>query len=82
MLSKRRCPYTGVINFYSGQDPHLAIGSVVKVARSRYHWRFYADPCAGVGIAKDLGSAEARLCELSREAERYDLDAAMLSRAA
>lgn len=81
MLSKRRCPYTGVINFYSSEEPFLAIGSVVKVARSRYHWRFYADPCAGVGIATDLGSAEAHVRDLNREVQRHDQDA-VLSQAA
>ncbi len=81
MLSKRRCPYTGVINFYSSEEPFLAVGSVVKVARSRYHWRFYADPCAGVGIAKDLGSAEARMRDLNREVKRHDQDS-VLSHAA
>jgi hypothetical protein len=73
MLSKRRCPYTGVINFYSNEDPHLAIGSVVKVARAEYHWRFYADPCSGVGSTKDLGSAEALLRERRREAAQCEL---------
>ena len=81
MLSKRRCPYTGVINFYSSEEPFLAIGSVVKVARARYHWRFYADPCAGVGSATDLSSAEAHVRDLNREVQRHDQDA-VLSHAA
>jgi hypothetical protein len=82
MLSKRRCPYTGVINFYSSEDPFLAIGSVVRVARPCYHWRFYADPCAGVGATKDLGSAEALLRDLNRQVKQHGFDSAMLCDAA
>jgi hypothetical protein len=33
MLSKRRCPHTGVVNFFFAADPHLAVGSVIKGER-------------------------------------------------
>lgn len=82
MLSKRRCPHTGVINFYSSEDPFLAIASVVKVARANYHWRFYADPCAGAGTTRDLGSAEALLRDLNCQVERHDFQTAVLCDAA
>lgn len=68
MLSKRRCPHTGVINFYSSDDPFLPVGSVVKAEGARYLWRCYADPCAGVGTVRDIVSAEAHLAQLCAEA--------------
>lgn len=76
MLSKRRCPHTGVINFYLNDDPFLPVGSVVK-AEARYLWRCYADPCAGVGAARDIGSAEAHLVELCAEAARREARSAL-----
>jgi hypothetical protein len=81
MLSKRRCPHTGVINFYSSEDPFLPVGSVVKAEGARYLWRYYADPCAGVGAVRDIVSAEAHLAQLCAEAELIDARSA-LSRAA
>jgi hypothetical protein len=72
MLSKRRCPHTGVINFYSSEDPFLPVGSVVKTEGARYLWRYYADPCAGVGATRDIISAEAHLAELCAEAGRRE----------
>jgi len=68
MLSKRRCPHTGVVNFYFADDPHLSVGSVVKADRAGYLWRCYTDPCAGTGAATDIKAAEARLVELCTEA--------------
>ena len=29
MLIKRRCPHTGVVNFFSHAEPHMAVGSIV-----------------------------------------------------
>ncbi len=58
MLSKRRCPYTGVLNFYSEEDPHLAVGSVVASAGHRYVWRYYTEPYARGGSTADMGTAE------------------------
>jgi hypothetical protein len=77
MLSKRRCPYTGVINFYSSDDPFLPVGSVVKSEGARYLWRYYADPCAGVGATRDMSSAEACLTELCAEAARREIGSAL-----
>lgn len=81
MLSKRSCPHTGVINFYSKEDPFLPVGSVVKAQGARYLWRYYADPCAGAGSTGDIGSAEKRLTELCAEAARRE-GRSTLSRAA
>ena len=77
MLSKRRCPHTGVINFYSSEDAFLPVGSVVKAEGGRYLWRYYADPCAGVGTARDIVSAEAHLAELGAETERIEARSAL-----
>jgi hypothetical protein len=64
MLSKRRCPHTGVVNFFFAADPHFAVGSVVKAERSGYLWRVYGDPCTAAGSVPDLSTAEQRVLEL------------------
>jgi hypothetical protein len=69
MLSKRRCPYTGVVNFFFTADPHFAVGSVVKAEKSGYLWRVYADPCTAAGSVPDLSTAEQRVVELCHRAE-------------
>jgi hypothetical protein len=72
MLSKRRCPHTGVINFFFTTDPHLAVGSVIKGDQAGYHWRCYTDPFAAVGTVGDMKSAERRVTDLCRQAASYD----------
>jgi hypothetical protein len=70
MLSKKRCRHTGVVNFFA-DDPHLPVGSAIKVGRRvGYHWRCYADPCAAGGAARDLKSAEREIAGLCRKATR------------
>ena len=32
MITKRRCPHTGIVNFFSHSDPLLAVGSVSQLA--------------------------------------------------
>jgi hypothetical protein len=66
MLSSRRCPYTGVVNFYSVQDPHFAVGSIARcgtsaATNSAFAWRCYAGEAASSGVAPDLKTAERRL---------------------
>lgn len=68
MLSKRLCPYTGIVNFYFDADPHFAVGSVVKIAEKRYLWRCYTDPCTGVGAEVDIEMAEQRVAYLCQKA--------------
>ncbi len=68
MLSKRRCPHTGVVNFFFADEPHFSVGSVVKAERAGYLWRCYADPCAAVGSAADRQVAETRVAELCAQA--------------
>lgn len=61
MITTRRCPHTGILNFYSKVDPLLAVGSVTEASEpSHYVWRCYLDHQAG-GIADDISIAEARL---------------------
>lgn len=61
MLSKCRCPHTGVVNFYAKADPLFAIGSVVEAgSASRYAWHCYIGDETG-GMAPDILQAEAQL---------------------
>lgn len=67
MLSKR-CPFTGIINFYSDVDPHFAIGSIARGAMpgeerpsKSFTWRCYTDDGTSAGTAPDLQTAERRL---------------------
>jgi hypothetical protein len=80
MLSKRRCPHTGVVNFFYPADPHLAVGSVVPSAQSGYLWHCYTHPYEAVGAEADLKAAERRVLDLCRQAARqtdeYRVDAA------
>jgi hypothetical protein len=68
MLSKRRCPHTGVVNFFFTSDPHLAVGSIVKGERSGYLWHCYTDPCEAAGSVRDMRTAERRVAKLCRRA--------------
>jgi hypothetical protein len=63
MLSKQRCPHTGVVNFFSATDPFVAIGSIIKAGRtpSEFHWRVYDAVNAVSGIATDMAEAERRI---------------------
>lgn len=61
MLSKSRCPHTGVVNYFTPADPLLAVGSVTAMrAPARYVWRCYVGEEA-CGVARDMPSAEASL---------------------
>jgi hypothetical protein len=61
MLSKSRCPHTGVVNFFTQADPLLSVGSVAEAgAPARYVWRCYVgeEVC---GLTEDMSLAEALL---------------------
>ena len=61
MLSKSRCPHTGVVNYFTQADPLLSVGSVAEAgAPARFVWRCYVGEGA-CGLEPDLPSAEARL---------------------
>ena len=70
MLSKCRCPHTGVVNFFTKAEPLLAVGSVAKTrGRAAYAWRCYVGDEAG-GLAPDMSLAEACLRKAIASAER------------
>ena len=61
MISKRPCPYTGVVNYFIAADPMLAVGSIaVRVTPSQFDWRCYLDE-AVAGTASDMPAAEEAL---------------------
>lgn len=79
MLIKRRCPHTGVVNFFSRTEPHLAVGSIVSGDDHHFTWRYYAEPYVRAGQAVDMPSAEREVRESSRLAARGS-DAEQVSR--
>lgn len=61
MITKRRCPHTGIVNFFSHSDPLLAVGSVSQaMSPIHYVWRSYLDDRQS-GVAADCAAAEAHL---------------------
>jgi hypothetical protein len=64
-LSSRRCPHTGVVNFYDRSNPHLAVGSIARCGTSAadhgFAWRCYSGEIESSGRAPDLQTAERRL---------------------
>jgi len=61
VLSKSRCPYTGVVNYFTDRDPLLAVGSVAATGTPpRYVWRCYVGDESS-GLAHDMSLAEANL---------------------
>jgi hypothetical protein len=61
VISKQRCPFTGIVNFFASADPFIAIGSVSEtVTPARYAWRCYFDDPVS-GTAPDMAIAETEL---------------------
>jgi hypothetical protein len=62
VLVRKRCPHTGVINYFSESDPLMSVGSVVeaRAPQSEYAWRCYIDERA-CGIVADSALAESHL---------------------
>ena len=61
MISKRRCPHTGIVNFFCHSDPLLAVGSVSQAtSATHYVWRSYLDDRQS-GVAANSAAAEALL---------------------
>lgn len=75
MLSKQRCPHTGIVNFFTVNDPFLSVGSIMKQADREdvYCWRWYDAARTITGIAADMRSAEEGL----RQAHRHGDHAAV-----
>jgi hypothetical protein len=63
VITKRSCPHTGIVNFFSPTDPLLAVGSVSRATNPfHYVWRSYLDD-RQCGVATDIAAAEAHLRE-------------------
>jgi hypothetical protein len=61
VLYKRRCPHTGIINYFTAANPYMAVGSVSETeAPARFAWRCYIEDEAG-GLTSDMSIAEAHL---------------------
>jgi hypothetical protein len=74
MLSSRRCPHTGIVNFFADAEPFLAVGSVTETREpALYHWRCYLGHEPVAGSAPDMQTAEIHLCSHYRELERAAL---------
>jgi hypothetical protein len=60
MLSKRRCPHTRILNFFTDIDPFMSVGSIIATGRARYVWRCHLvdHRC---GTTTDAMSAETHL---------------------
>jgi hypothetical protein len=65
ILSSKKCPVTGVVNFFDATDPFLSVGSVAKcgtAAKSRrYLWRVYEGGALSAGYAPDLATAKSQI---------------------
>ena len=70
MLSKKRCPHTGITNYFTAANPYVAVGSVSETqSPSRFAWRCYIEREAG-GMTSDISAAEAHLCRAIAVRER------------
>jgi hypothetical protein len=68
-MHSKRCPHTGVVNYFTEADPLLAVGSVAESGEAAgYAWRCYIGEEAG-GLAPDLARAEARLARAVEQGE-------------
>jgi hypothetical protein len=67
MLSTKRCPFTGIVNYFSDSDPHMSIGSIARCgtpamsSSAAFAWRCYTSDGVSSGRAPDLATAERRL---------------------
>ena len=77
MLSKHRCPHTGILNFFTDVDPFMSVGSIIAIGGDRYVWRCHLND-QRCGTAIDVMSAEAHL----RRALEAPGESLRLSRAA
>ena len=58
MLSKHRCPHTGIVNYFARTEPFFAVGSISETERrpGHYYWRVYNAAKIISGIAADMKS--------------------------
>ena len=68
MLSKQRCPHTGIVNYFTEADPFVSIASIVRAGNAKeFHWRLYDAARTISGIAADMRTAEQRIKSQYRE---------------
>jgi len=73
VITKRRCPHTGIVNFYGKADPMLTVGSVSEGLKpAQYIWRSYLD-APEAGVAPDILVAEAHLRDAIARAQNQGL---------
>jgi hypothetical protein len=61
VISKRRCPHTGIVNFFANADPLVAIGSISESpVTTDFAWRCYLGEEIS-GLARNMTTAEASL---------------------
>jgi hypothetical protein len=69
MLIKRRCTATGVINFYSKQEPYIAIGSVIsRPGPNPFIWRYYGETRPAGGAEQEWKAVERAMNDHHRRA--------------
>jgi len=65
MLLVKRCPHTGVVNFFSEDEPFLAVASIARsnadAATEGFAWRCHAPDDSRSGFALDQSAAERQL---------------------
>ena len=74
MLTKRRCPATGAINFYSRQEPYIAVGTVIrKGVPAHYVWHYHGGATPAAGLAYDWRAVEHAISEHHRLAKTHSM---------
>jgi hypothetical protein len=62
MLLVKRCPHTGVVNFFSEDEPFLAVASIARSTGDAdtegFTWRCHAPDDSRSGFALDESAAE------------------------
>jgi hypothetical protein len=83
MIVRKRCPHTGVVNFYFDSEPYLPIGSIslcgTSAQKSSYTWRSYGEDIDAdaltAGRTRDARSAERNLLETLAHLKRVPVAA-------
>jgi hypothetical protein len=60
MLLTRKCPHTGILNFFDEDEPHFSVGSIARcgTVAEAVVWRCYFVSTVVSGTAPDVKSAE------------------------
>ena len=59
MLAMKRCPHTGVVNFFDTTDPHFCVGSIAQGrGRGKFQWRSFTGADTRSGRVADLKTAQ------------------------